>query len=101
VDVAERARQRNGRRTGHIGAGHGQAGRHRGQGREWSANEEKGFTAPLREQDERQGHPYCASARLWDDGIIDPIDTRRVLGLAISASMNAPIEPQRYGAFRL
>jgi 3-methylcrotonyl-CoA carboxylase beta subunit len=67
----------------------------------WSADEEAAFKAPIREQYERQGHPYYASARLWDDGIIDPADTRRVLGMAISASMNAPIEPQRYGVFRM
>ena len=71
------------------------------KGSEWSAAEEEAFKAPLREQYERQGHPYYASARLWDDGIIDPVDTRRVLGLAISAAMNAPIEPQRYGVFRM
>ncbi|MGN6228400.1 MAG: carboxyl transferase domain-containing protein [Dyella sp.] len=70
-------------------------------GKSWSADEEESFKAPIREQYERQGHPYYASARLWDDGIIDPTDTRRVLGLAISASMNAPIEPQRYGVFRM
>ena len=71
------------------------------RGGEWSADEEEKFKAPIREQYERQGHPYYASARLWDDGVIDPADTRRVLGLAISASMNAPIEPQRYGVFRM
>ena len=71
------------------------------KGGEWSAEEEEAFKAPLRDQYERQGHPYYASARLWDDGIIDPADTRRVLELAISASMNAPIEPQRYGVFRM
>ncbi|WP_430388762.1 carboxyl transferase domain-containing protein [Dyella sp. 20L07] len=70
-------------------------------GKSWSAEEEEAFKAPIREQYERQGHPYYASARLWDDGIIDPADTRRVLGLAISASLNAPIEPQRYGVFRM
>jgi 3-methylcrotonyl-CoA carboxylase beta subunit len=70
-------------------------------GKSWSPEDEEAFKAPIREQYERQGHPYYASARLWDDGIIDPIDTRRVLGLAISASMNAPIEPQRYGVFRM
>ena len=72
-----------------------------GKGGEWSTEEEEAFKAPLRDQYEHQGHPYYASARLWDDGIIDPADTRRVLGLAISASMNAPIEPQRYGVFRM
>jgi 3-methylcrotonyl-CoA carboxylase beta subunit len=70
-------------------------------GKSWSKEDEEAFKAPIREQYERQGHPYYASARLWDDGIIDPADTRRVLGLAISASMNAPIEPQRYGVFRM
>jgi 3-methylcrotonyl-CoA carboxylase beta subunit len=71
------------------------------RGGEWSAEDEEAFKAPIREQYERQGSPYYSSARLWDDGIIDPVDTRRVLGLAISASMNAPIEPQRYGVFRM
>jgi 3-methylcrotonyl-CoA carboxylase beta subunit len=70
-------------------------------GQSWSAEEEEAFKAPIRNQYERQGHPYYATARLWDDGIIDPADTRRVLGLAISASLNAPIEPQRYGVFRM
>ncbi len=54
--------------------------------RHWTAEEEEAFKAPIREQYERQGHPYYASSRLWDDGIIDPVDTRRVLGLALSAS---------------
>ncbi len=70
-------------------------------GKQWSKDEEDAFKAPIREQYERQGHPYYASARLWDDGIIDPADTRRVLGLAISASLNAPIETGRYGVFRM
>jgi 3-methylcrotonyl-CoA carboxylase beta subunit len=67
----------------------------------WSKEEEEAFKAPIREQYERQGHPYYATARLWDDGVIDPIDTRRVLGLALSASLNAPIEKQRFGVFRM
>lgn len=71
------------------------------RGESWSDDDEEAFKAPIREQYEHQGHPYYASARLWDDGIIDPADTRRVLGLTISASMNAPIEPQRYGVFRM
>ncbi|MFN3842245.1 MAG: carboxyl transferase domain-containing protein [Rehaibacterium terrae] len=70
-------------------------------GGEWSAEEEEAFKAPIREQYERQGHPYYATARLWDDGIIDPADTRRVLGLAISASLNAPIVKERFGVFRM
>ena len=60
--------------------------------------EEEAFKAPIRAQYEAQGHPYYASARLWDDGIIDPADTRRVLALAISASLNAPIRRRRASA---
>jgi 3-methylcrotonyl-CoA carboxylase beta subunit len=59
------------------------------------------FKAPIREQYERQGHPYYSTARLWDDGIIDPLDTRDVLGLGISAAYNAPIGEPRYGVFRM
>ena len=70
-------------------------------GKTWTAEEEETFKAPIRDQYERQGHPYYASARLWDDGIIDPADTRRVLGLAISASLNAPIVKSRFGVFRM
>ncbi|HEX6613567.1 MAG TPA: carboxyl transferase domain-containing protein [Rhodanobacteraceae bacterium] len=71
------------------------------RGGEWSKDQEEAFKAPIREQYEHQGHPYYATARLWDDGVIDPADTRRVLGLAISASLNAPIEETRYGVFRM
>ena len=71
------------------------------KGGAWSADEEAAFKAPLRAQYEREGHPYYASARLWDDGVIDPADTRRVLGLAISAALNRPIEPTRFGVFRM
>jgi len=67
----------------------------------WSKDEEEKFKAPIREQYERQGHPYYATARLWDDGVIDPADTRRVLGLALAASLNAPIEDTRFGVFRM
>jgi len=71
-------------------------------GKQWSAEEEDGFKAPIREQYETQGSPYYATARLWDDGIIDPADTRRVLGLGLSASLNAPIEDRtRFGVFRM
>jgi 3-methylcrotonyl-CoA carboxylase beta subunit len=72
-----------------------------GRGGSWSAEEEANFKAPLRAQYDTQGHPYYASARLWDDGIIDPSDTRRVLGLAMSASLNAPIPDTRFGVFRM
>ncbi len=67
----------------------------------WSAAEEEAFRAPIRAQYEREGHPYFASARLWDDGVIDPVDTRRILALAISASLNRPIEPTKFGVFRM
>jgi 3-methylcrotonyl-CoA carboxylase beta subunit len=71
------------------------------QGRGWSADEEAAFKAPLLTQYETQGHPYYASARLWDDGVIDPAETRMVLGLGLSASLNAPIERARFGVFRM
>ena len=70
-------------------------------GRAWSAEEEEAFRAPIRAQYETQGHPYYATARLWDDGIIDPAQTRRVLGLALSASLNAPVETTAFGVFRM
>ncbi|WP_028917767.1 MULTISPECIES: carboxyl transferase domain-containing protein [Pseudoxanthomonas] len=70
-------------------------------GGSWSAAEEEAFKAPVREQYEHQGSPWYATARLWDDGIIDPADTRRVLGLGLSAALNAPIEPARFGVFRM
>jgi 3-methylcrotonyl-CoA carboxylase beta subunit len=70
-------------------------------GKLWPANEEEAFKAPVRERFERQAHPYYASARLWDDGIIDPAETRMVLGLSISAALNAPIEETRFGVFRM
>jgi len=70
-------------------------------GEQWSVDDEEAFKAPLRDQYESQGSPWYATARLWDDGIIDPADTRRVLGLGISASLNAPIAPTRFGVFRM
>ena len=70
-------------------------------GQSWPAADEEAFKAPIRDQYERQGHPYYASARLWDDGVIDPADTRRVLGLALSAAYNAPIEKTGFGVFRM
>ncbi len=71
------------------------------KGGTWSADEEEAFKAPIREQYERQGHPYYASARLWDDGVIDPLDTRLALGLGISASLNASIPETKFGLFRM
>jgi geranyl-CoA carboxylase beta subunit len=71
------------------------------RGGNWPADEEAAFKAPIRAQYEAQGNPYYSTARLWDDGIIDPADTRRVLALAISASLNAPIPETRFGVFRM
>lgn len=71
------------------------------QGKRWSAEDEESFKAPTRAQFETQGSPYYATARLWDDGIIDPVQTRRVLGLSLFAALNAPIEQTRFGVFRM
>ncbi len=71
------------------------------KGQSWSAEAEEAFKAPIRQQYEDQGHPYYATARLWDDGVIDPAQTRRVLALSLSAALNAPIEPTRFGVFRM
>ena len=70
-------------------------------GESWSEAEEEEFKQPIRDTYEKEGHPYYASARLWDDGVIDPADTRKVLGLSLSASLNAPIEDTTYGVFRM
>jgi len=70
-------------------------------GDSWSAEDEEAFKAPIRQQYEDQGNPYYSTARLWDDGVIDPKDTRTVLGLALSAAANAPLEPVGYGVFRM
>ena len=72
-----------------------------GRGGNWSMEEEEAFKAPIRRQYEEQGHPYFATARLWDDGVIDPADTRRVLALGLSASLNAPIPDTQFGIFRM
>ena len=71
------------------------------RGGSWSADEEAAFRQPILDQYEHQGHPYFASARIWDDGVIDPADTRRVLALGISASLNAPIPEPKFGVFRM
>jgi 3-methylcrotonyl-CoA carboxylase beta subunit len=71
------------------------------RGDRWSVEDEEAFKAPIRRQYEEQGHPYFATARLWDDGVIDPADTRRVLALGLSASLNAPIPDTRFGIFRM
>jgi 3-methylcrotonyl-CoA carboxylase beta subunit len=71
------------------------------QGKTWPATDEEAFKAPIRAQYEAQGHPYYASARLWDDGVLDPADTRMALALGLSAALNAPIERTTFGVFRM
>jgi 3-methylcrotonyl-CoA carboxylase beta subunit len=70
-------------------------------GKTWSLEEEESFKAPIRDRYEEEGSPYHATARLWDDGIILPSETRRVLGLAFSATLNAPVPQTRFGVFRM
>jgi 3-methylcrotonyl-CoA carboxylase beta subunit len=72
-----------------------------GRGGEWSTEEEEAFKEPIRDQYEHQGSPYYSTARLWDDGIIDPLDTRRVLGMGLAVAANAPVPPPSYGIFRM
>ncbi|CAN5160952.1 carboxyl transferase domain-containing protein [soil metagenome] len=71
------------------------------RGEEWSADDEEAFRAPIREQYDAQGSPYYSTARLWDDGVIDPVDTRRVLGMGLAAAACAPVPEPRYGIFRM
>ena len=71
------------------------------KGGQWSAAEEEAFKAPIKQQYEEQGHPYYATARLWDDGVIDPADTRRVLALGLSAALNTPTPDTKFGVFRM
>ncbi len=71
------------------------------RGGDWSAEDEEAFKAPVRDQYEEQGSPYYSTARLWDDGVIDPADTRRVLGMGLAAAANAPIPAPSYGVFRM
>ena len=71
------------------------------RGEAWPAAAEDAFRKPILERYERQGHPYYASARLWDDGVIDPAQTRRALGLGLAAAANAPIPEPRFGVFRM
>ncbi len=71
------------------------------KGGAWSKEDEEAFKAPIREQYEHQGHPYYATARMWDDGVVDPAQSRRVLGLSLSAALNAPIPQTKFGVFRM
>jgi 3-methylcrotonyl-CoA carboxylase beta subunit len=70
-------------------------------GQEWSKEDEETFKAPIRAKYETEGSPYYATARLWDDGIVTPAETRRVLSLAFSSTLNAPLRPTRFGVFRM
>jgi 3-methylcrotonyl-CoA carboxylase beta subunit len=70
-------------------------------GKAWSAEDEEAFKKPIRDQFDREADPYFATARLWDDGIIAPSETRRVLGLAFSAALNAPVPETKFGVFRM
>jgi 3-methylcrotonyl-CoA carboxylase beta subunit len=71
------------------------------RGESWSEEDEAGFKTPIEKQYEIEGHPYYATARLWDDGVIEPAQTRMVLGLGLSASLNKEIEETRFGVFRM
>lgn len=71
------------------------------RGEDWSAEEEEAFKAPIRDKYEAEGSPYYSSARLWDDGVIAPADTRRVLGLSLSAALNGPFGERGFGVFRM
>jgi 3-methylcrotonyl-CoA carboxylase beta subunit len=71
------------------------------QGKTWSADDERAFKEPTRRQFDAQSNPYYATARLWDDGIVDPAQTRRLLALGLSAALNAPIPRTRFGVFRM
>ena len=71
------------------------------QGQSWSEEEEERFKAPIRAQYELQGHPYYATARLWDDGVIDPAQTRTCIGLGLAATRHAPVAATRFGVFRM
>jgi 3-methylcrotonyl-CoA carboxylase beta subunit len=71
------------------------------RGEEWSAEAEEAFKQPIREKYEEEGSPYYSTARIWDDGVIAPEDTRRVVSLALSAALNAPVEDTKFGVFRM
>jgi len=71
------------------------------RGEEWSAEAEESFKQPIREKYEEEGSPYYSTARIWDDGVIEPQDTRRVVSLALSAALNAPVEDTKFGVFRM
>jgi len=78
-----------------------QAEQRRREGKEWTPEEEKALKDPIIQRFEAEGSPYFSSARIWDDGVIDPVDSRRVLGLSLSAALNAPVEETKFGVFRM
>jgi 3-methylcrotonyl-CoA carboxylase beta subunit len=97
VDLAQQPHQRDGRRAGRQRPGH----RPPRRPSKWTTGEEEAFKAPIRHDYEDEGNPYFATAALWDDGIIDPAQTRDVLGLSISAPLNAPIPRRASACFRM
>ena len=99
--MAERAYFSHGGRTGRKCVSYCKARPVEGNEQEWAAAEEEAFKQPIRQQYETQGHPYYASARLWDDGVIDPAQTRRVLSLCLAAARHAPAQDTRFGVFRM
>lgn len=101
MDVAGGPDLGDGRQPGRLGAGHRQARRHRGGRWHLSAGDEEAFREPLRGQYESQGNPYYSTARLWDDGIIDPADTRRVLGMALGICAGEELPATSFGVFRM
>jgi acetyl-CoA carboxylase carboxyltransferase component len=101
VHLAQQPHLGDGRRAGRLGSGDGAARQSRGRGQGLVAEDEEAFKQPIRDQYDREGHPYYATARLWDDGVIAPEETRDVLGLAFSACLNAPIPETRFGIFRM
>ena len=101
VHLAQRTRLGDGRAAGGQRPGNSAAREHRGRGQDLERRGKSAFKKPVLENFEREGHPYYATARLWDDGIIAPAETRRVVALALSAALNAPIPDMRFGVFRM
>ena len=101
VHLAERPHLGDGRRAGRLGARHRAPRQYRGRGQKLVRGRRGSFKQPIREQYEAEGNPYYATARLWDDSIITPAETRRVLALCFSAALNAPIPETKFGVFRM
>jgi acetyl-CoA carboxylase carboxyltransferase component len=102
VDLAQQPHLGDGRRTGGRRAGHRQARWHRAQGRHLVERRKKPSSSARRSRcSSEQSHPLYASARLWDDGIINPLKSREILALSLSAALNAPVEDTKFGVFRM